>query len=127
MTTANFYTSMDYTYKILRSSKEFNVMEVEFSAVDCETVVAGMPLPVEGQNYVDIIKAYAPTHHWTRAKQVTVDVPVGEVGTLNASPQQLPTTQQSVISPVITPDERAVVELRAQIQHVLADMAGSVV
>ena len=77
---------MDYTYKILRSSTEFNVMEVEFSAADCETIVAGMPLPVEGQDYLDIIRAYAPIHHWARAKQVVVDVPVGEVGTLSDTP-----------------------------------------
>lgn len=119
---------MDYTYKILRSSIEFNVMEVEFSAPDCESVVVGMPLPVEGQDYLNIIRSYAPIHHWTRAKQVYVDVPVGEVGTLNNTPQQLSGTQQSGnSSAVATVDERAIVELRAQIQHVLADMAGSVV
>lgn len=117
---------MDYTYKILRSSTEFNVMEVEFSAIDCETIVAGMPLPVEGQDYLDIIRAYAPIHHWARAKQVVVDVPVGETGTLATASPQLPEVQQAANSPQPV-DERAVVELRAQIQHVLADMAGSVV
>lgn len=117
---------MDYTYKILRSSTEFNVMEVEFEAPDCETIVVGMPLPVEGQDYLNIIRSYAPIHRWIQAKQVFVDVPVGEVGVLNNLPPQLQNTQPTGNSPV-TVDERAVVELRAQIQHVLADMAGSVV
>lgn len=117
---------MDYTYKILRSSTEFNVMEVEFSAPDCASIIVGMPLPVEGQDYLNIIRSYAPVHRWMQAKQVFVDVPVGEIGTLNNSTQQPSDVPQSSNSPV-TVDERAVVELRAQIQHVLADMAGSVV
>ena len=75
---------MDYTYKILQSNTDFHVMEVEYSAPDCETTVVGMPLPVAGQDYLDIIRAYAPVQHWIRSKQVVVDVPVGEVGTLSS-------------------------------------------
>jgi hypothetical protein len=95
---------MDYTYKILRSSIQFNVMEVEFSAPDCESVIVGMPLPVEGQNYLDIIRSYAPIHHWARAKQVVIDVPVGEVGTLTA-------TSPSVTSQDSTPPELTIEQL----------------
>jgi hypothetical protein len=81
---------MEYNYKIIRSSIDHNVMEVEFSAPDHETLVVGMPLPVEGQSYLDIIRSYAPVQHWVRSKQVIVDVPVGETGTLTDAPPAIP-------------------------------------
>lgn len=93
---------MDYIYKILRSSIDHYVMEVEYSATDCDTIVIGMPLPVEGQDYLDIIRAYAPVQHWIRAKQVFVAVPVGETGMLSAVPPQPVPPQPPAVPPDLT-------------------------
>jgi hypothetical protein len=92
---------MEYTYKIIASNIEHNVMEVEFSAPDHETYIVGMPLPVEGQDYLDIIKSYAPVQQWVRSKQLVVDVPVGEVGTLSSivAPSAIP---GNIVPPELT-------------------------
>jgi hypothetical protein len=94
---------MEYSYKIIRSSVANNVMEVEFSAANHDTLVIGMPLPVEGQDYLEIIRAYAPVQYWVRSKQVTVDVPVGEIGTL----RDVPVVPLTSVPPDLTPEQIA--------------------
>jgi hypothetical protein len=117
---------VEYSYKIIRSDISSNMMEVEYSSAGFDTLLVGMPLPVEGQNHLDIIRAYSPVHHWARSKLAIVDAPVGETGTIvDVQPALL--AADATGTPVQTVDELRLAELRAQIQIVLADMAGSVV
>jgi hypothetical protein len=120
---------VEYSYKIIRSDISSNVMEVEYSSAGFDTLHIGMPLPVEGQSHLDIIRVYAPVHHWTRSKLAIVDAPVGETGTLIdiQSEALLAAQSASDAGPTVTVDEQRITELRAQIQIVLAEMAGSVI
>jgi hypothetical protein len=122
---------VEYSYKIIRSDISSNVMEVEYSSAGHETLHIGMPLPVEGQSYLDIIRIYAPVHYWTRSKLAIIDAPVGETGVLIDTQSEALLGAQSApgvdVGSVPAIDEQRIIELRAQIQVVLAEMAGSVV
>ena len=124
---------MEYTYRILKSSIEHNLMEVEFSSVGHDTLVVGMPLPVEGQDYLDIIRSYAPVHYWVRSKQAIIDVPVGETATITDT-VLLPlggidTTgiDGAVPEDVLMREDLRRNELKALIQSVIAEMSESIV
>lgn len=117
---------MEYNYKIVKSDIANNVMEIEFSAVGYETLMVGMPLPVEGQHHEDIIKSYAPIQYWENSTKVVVDVSVGSSGTLSTV-EPTPTGPATSAAPLQTINEQRLVELRAQIQVVLAEMTGSIV
>jgi hypothetical protein len=79
-----------YAYKVINSTPELKVMEVEYTAEGYPTVLVGLPLPTDLTNVESIIAAYSPVHHWLESTVAVVDVPVGTSGvvTYDSTPAQ---------------------------------------
>ena len=79
-----------YAYKVISSTPELKVMEVEYTAEGYPTVLVGLPLPTDLSNVESIIAAYSPVHHWLESTVAVVDVPVGTSGvvTYDSEPAQ---------------------------------------
>jgi hypothetical protein len=119
---------VEYSYKIIRSDIGSNMMEVEYSSAGFDTLLVGMPLPVEGQHHLDIIRAYSPVHHWTRSKLSVVDAPVGETGTIVADVGLTASEMNDRISEdALMREDLRRNELKALIQSVIAEMSESTI
>jgi hypothetical protein len=79
-------SAITYTYKVITSSPENKVMEVEYTAEGYPTMLVGMPLPVNDGDVSTIVEQYAPIHRWMESTAVVVNVPVGTSGIVSYAP-----------------------------------------
>lgn len=79
-------SAITYTYKVIASSPENKVMEVEYTAEGYPTMLVGMPLPVNDGDVSTIVEQYAPIHRWLESTAIPVAVPVGTSGIVSYAP-----------------------------------------
>jgi len=79
-----------YHYHVVKTDNQNNHMEVEYSADGHDTVLVGMPFPLEGDNLESHFRAYAPIYHWVISKKKPQKIEVGFKGTISPPAKELP-------------------------------------
>lgn len=72
--------SIAYKYRVISTDYGNKVMEVHYSAEGYPDQVISMPLPVNTQTELEVIKSYAPIAFWESLKAEVVQVQVGSTG-----------------------------------------------
>ncbi len=108
--------AFDYIYTVVSVNQEFNVMEVQYTAVDHDAVTISIPIPFADQDLAEHIKRYCPQVNWANKLKTYHQVSVGLSSSVSGTPSSPQSTWDSVGS-----DTEA--RLEAAIQRVLAKNA----
>ena len=92
-----------YSYKIISTDYESDVMEVLYKTEGKPDQYIGMPVPVGNESYEDIIKRHAPLRYWDSLDAAPVRVIVGTSGVISLD--EPPSTVIEQMTPGTGPTE----------------------
>ena len=78
--------AFDYTYTVVSVNQEFNVMEVQYTAVDHDAVTISIPIPFADQDLTEHIKCYCPQVNWANKLKTYHQVTVGLTAAVGVAP-----------------------------------------
>lgn len=76
---------MSFQYKIIKSTPEFDSMEVEFSQEGKEPIMVGVPLPKATDSLDAYLAQYVPSYLWDRQNAERMVVEADTTGTVGSS------------------------------------------
>ena len=71
-----------YEYKIIDVDEDSRTMMVEYTSPERETVLTGVPIPFDGQEFEGVIKSYSPVAHWRELEKALNAPEVGTTGSV---------------------------------------------
>jgi hypothetical protein len=88
---------VEYEFKVVQVDETLNLMLVEYSCDQYDTVQVSMPLPYSDVLLENHIRNYAPVAHWILSKKTFSKVALGTTGKINPStPTELPPAIQEL-------------------------------
>lgn len=86
--------NITYNYKVTRVDYSARIMEVEYSSDGHETMLIGMPIPLQGQSVEAAIKQYAPVSHWQIQSTPILQIQENTSGVIDMNRQVQPSPEE---------------------------------